>query len=203
MARYGFDAKTPLTSRLTDDDKARLSKAAGLAHVPVDRLERLRPWLAAYQLEQAYNRAAGLTGLSAGEVLAAEAKKAAIPIHSEFPAQSDILGEFGSASPDQDLQYLRSTLDNILAPADQVERENADWAHGDEARATTAARQFSQRYPDLTRMFVARNRRWVPRITAMLQADRPSLVVVGNYHLLGPEGILVLLKTDGLRPKRM
>jgi uncharacterized protein YbaP (TraB family) len=203
MARYGLDAKTPLSSRLTDDDKVRLAKASALAHLPVERLQPFRPWLAAYQLERAYNRAAGLTGLSANEVLAADAKKAAVPIRSEFPSQGDTIAEYGSLSPEQDLQYLRYTLDNILA-ADQAERENTDWARGDVARATTAASQFRQRYPDLARIFfLERNRRWVPRIEAMLQEAKPSLVVVGNYHLLGPDGVLALLKADGLRPRRL
>ena len=203
MARYGLDAKTPLTSRLTDDDKARLARAAELAQLPVSRLEPFRPWLAAYQLEQAYKRAAGLTGLSANEVLAAEAKKAAIPIRSEFPTQGDTIAEYGSLSSDQDLQFLRYTIDNILGSR-EAEHEDAEWARGDVALATTSANRFRRRYPDLARVFfLERNRRWVPRIEAMLREAKPSLVIVGNYHLLGSEGVLALLKADGLQPRRV
>jgi uncharacterized protein len=204
LARFGVDGKTPLSSRFGDEDKARLAKAAALAQFPVARLESFRPWLAAYQLEQAYDRTAGLTGRSANEVLVAEAKKAGVPVRSEFPTQGDTIAEYGALSPDQDLQFLRLTLDNILAPPEQVARENSDWARGDVARAAAAADQFRRRYPELARaLLIERNRRWVPRIQAMLQEAKPSLVVVGDYHLLGPEGLLALLKTAGLNPRRL
>src|SRR5204863_9452527 len=93
IARYALDPKTPLMSRLTEADKARLAKAAALAHVSTARWGSYRPWSAANQLEQAYNRATGLTGRSASEVIAARAKAAGVPVESEFPAQDDTLAE--------------------------------------------------------------------------------------------------------------
>jgi uncharacterized protein YbaP (TraB family) len=127
-----------------------------------------------------------------------------VPILSEFPAQDDTIAGYGSMSPDADLQFLRYTLDYVLAPAGQTERENADWGRGDVGPATAAVNQVARRYPDLTRaLFIERNRRWVPRITAMLGQARPSLVVMGNYHLLGPDGVLMQLRQNGLVARRM
>jgi uncharacterized protein YbaP (TraB family) len=204
LVRYGFDAKNPLMTRLGAHDKSRVVQAAGLAHVSLEQLGTARPWLAAYQLEHAYRRVLGLTGLSANEVLTADAKTAGVPISSEFPAQDDTIVEYGSMAPDQDLQFLRYTLDDILAPPEEATRENADWARGDLARATASAIRFKQRYPELARsFFVERNRRWLPRIGAMLQQPKPSLVVVGNYHLLGPDGVLALLKAQGRAAERL
>ena len=37
----------------------------------------------------------------------------------------------------------------------------------------------------------------------MLVQTKPSLVVVGNYHLLGPDGVLAQLRQQELAAKRI
>ncbi len=204
IVRYGYDAKTPLMAKLSEDDKARLAKAAALAQIPVAQLGSVRPWLAAYELEHAYDRVMGRTGLSANQVLAADAKKAGVAIQSEFPAQDDTVAAYGALSADADLQFLRFTLDEMLAAPGEADRENADWARGDLGAATTTVDVARRRYPDLYRaFFIERNGRWTPRIKQMLGQSKPSLIVVGNYHLVGPDGVLAQLRRAGLTAKRV
>jgi uncharacterized protein YbaP (TraB family) len=203
IVRYGYDTKTPLISLLSPVDKERLDKAAPLARLPVDQLGKLRPWLAAYELEHSYARVLGHTALSANQVLAAEAAKAGIQVRSEFPTQEDTVAAYGAFSPAADLQFLRFTLDEILAPPGKTDRENADWGRGQLGPATATVDAASQRYPELYQeLFVERNRRWAPRIAAMLEQTAPSLVVVGNYHLLGPDGVLAQLRSSDLQARR-
>ena len=203
IVRYGYDAKTPLLSLLGEDDTARLKAASALARLPVERLGSARPWLAAYQLEHAYAQATGHAGLSANQVLAADAHKAGVPIRSEFPAQDDTIAAYGALSPAADLQFLRLTLDDILAAPGKVDQENAGWARGALGPATARVRGISQQYPDLYRaLIIERNRGWLPRIADMLRQAKPSLVVTGGYHLLGPQGVLAQLHEHGLRPVR-
>jgi uncharacterized protein len=203
IVRYGYDAKTPLMTLLSEDDKARLGKAAALAQLPVAQLGSLRPWLAAYELEHAYDHATGATGLSANQVLSADAKRAGVPIRSEFPAQDDTIAAYGALSPIADLEFLRFTLDDILAAPGEVDRENAAWARGELGPATAKVAAAKRRYPEFYReLLVERNRRWAPRIADMLQQAKPSLVVVGNYHLPGPDGVLAQLRRAGLTARR-
>jgi uncharacterized protein len=204
IVRYGYDPKTPLLALLNGDDKARLKQAAALAQLPVEQLGSVRPWLAAYELEHAYGRATGHTGLSANQVLTADAKKVGVPIRSEFPAQDDTIAAYGTLSPLADLQFLRLTLDDILAAPGEIDRENADWAGGALGRATAKVADARRRYPELFHyLFVERNRQWAPRILDMLQQTKPSLVVVGNYHLLGPDSVLAQLRQHDLTATRM
>jgi hypothetical protein len=44
----------------------------------------------------------------------------------------------------------------------------------------------------------ARNRKWLPKIEALLNDDRNYLVIVGTGHLVGPGSVLDLLKKDGI-----
>jgi len=47
-------------------------------------------------------------------------------------------------------------------------------------------------------VLVARNRKWVPKIEALLNEDRNYLVIVGTAHLVGQGSVLDLLKKDGI-----
>ncbi|HEY3950830.1 TraB/GumN family protein [Phenylobacterium sp.] len=204
IVRYGFDAKIPLMSRLDATDKDRLAKAAALAHLPVERLSQFRPWLAAQQLDDAYNHVRGLKGLSANQVLSADAQKAGISVQSEFAAQDDFIAWFGALSPEEDLQRLRATLDDMLAPPEDAERANADWLRGDDRRSAAEVARMKRVYPEMYRLLLLdRNRAWIPRIKTMLQDPKPSLIVVGSYHLVGPDSILAQLRAERLPVKRL
>jgi uncharacterized protein len=204
IVRYGFDAKTPLMSRLTEEDKARLAKAAEFVHLPVERLAQFRPWLAAQQLEDAYYRAMGLKGLSANQVLTADAQKAGVPVESEFAAQDDFIAWFGALPPELDLQRLRATLDDLLAPPQDAQKANARWALGDDRPTAAEVARMTRLYPEMAwPLLIDRNRAWAPRIKAMLQQPKPSLIVVGDYHLVGPDSILAVLRAERLSVKRV
>ena len=44
----------------------------------------------------------------------------------------------------------------------------------------------------------ARNRKWVPKIEALLNDDKNYLVIVGTGHLVGQGSVIDLLKKDGI-----
>jgi uncharacterized protein YbaP (TraB family) len=204
VVRYGIDPKTPLMSRLNATDRAGLEKAAAIAGLPLARLTQFRPWLAAQQLEEAYYKAKGRTGLSANQVLSSEAAKAGLTIRSEFPAQDDLITWFGGLSPDLDLQRLRETIDDVLASDADTQRIDEAWARGDTAPAAAEVARIKPLYPDLYDvLLLKRNRDWVPRIQSMLKEPTASLVVVGNYHLVGPDGIVAQLRTASLHARRV
>jgi uncharacterized protein YbaP (TraB family) len=46
-------------------------------------------------------------------------------------------------------------------------------------------------------LLAGRNRRWVPKIEGCSQANQSCFVVVGAAHLVGPDGLLTLLKQRG------
>ena len=47
------------------------------------------------------------------------------------------------------------------------------------------------------RLLVERNRNWLPRIEALFARPKHALVVVGAAHLVGPDGLLAMLKAKG------
>lgn len=204
IARYGVDADKPLAKWLNQDDQDRLAKAAAFCHTPIASLAPYRPWLAGAILQDAYYAATGMNQPAADDVLAAEAKKTGISLSHEFPRKDDTIAWFGSMSPIQDIEYLRYVLDSILAGPVVDERMYADWSMGRLERATEFMRNLTRKYPQLfEKITVERNRNWVPRIQTMLNKPVPSMVVVGMYHLVGPESLLSQLQKSGLKVHRI
>ena len=204
MQRYGIDPKKPLSSWLTPSDRKRLSQAAKIAGVPEDALQPFRPWLAGQALEGAFFGAKGVNGRNADVVLVTEASEAKLPVSSEFATVEDAARWFSDLTPAQEVQYLRYILDEILLGHDQGQRIYADWARGNDVRAADWVARMRRLYPDLyPPIVVARNQRWVPRIRSMLTQSKPTMIVVGLYHLVGSDSIQAQLRANGLQVKRL
>jgi hypothetical protein len=59
-------------------------------------------------------------------------------------------------------------------------------------------------YPELYQAIaVERNQRWVPRFKSMLQEDKPTMVVLGFGHLVGPDSVQEQLRQNGLIAQRL
>jgi uncharacterized protein len=204
MQRYGIDPNKPLNTWLSPSDRDRLSQAAMIAGVPEDALQPFRPWLAAQALEGAFFSAKGVDGRNADVVLVSEATEAGLSVSSEFPTKEDAARWLGDFSPVQEVQYLRYTLDEILIGHDEGQRIYADWARGNNVRAADWVAKMKRLYPELYRsLLVARNQGWVPRVRSMLAQARPAMIVVGLYHLVGPDSIQAQLRANGLHVKRI
>jgi uncharacterized protein len=53
------------------------------------------------------------------------------------------------------------------------------------------------------RLLVERNRNWLPKIEALFARPGHTLVVVGAAHLVGPDGLLAMLKARGYTVQQM
>ncbi len=200
VGRYGIAMGKPLAENLNAHDRERLKRAADISKVPLDSLAQYRPWLAAMTLEQSYYGTLKLDeGGTAENVLIAKAAAANVALSSEFAAQDDVVAWLGSMSPEQDAQFLAYTLDQILSGPEANERIYAAWSRGDDRGATAVVDRIRQEQPAFYAMgVVERNRNWIPRIDTMLTNAKPSLIVLGLYHLVGPDSVLAQLRARGM-----
>ena len=53
------------------------------------------------------------------------------------------------------------------------------------------------------RLLVDRNRNWLPKIEALFARKGRAFVVVGAAHLVGPDGLLAMLKAKGYTIEQM
>lgn len=204
IQRYGIDPSKPLNAWLSASDRDRLSQAAKISGVPEGSLQTFRPWLAGQALEGAFFSAKGMNGRNADSVLVSQATKAGLSVSSEFARKEDAARWFTELSAEQEVQYLRYIVDELLAGHDEGQRIYAAWAKGKDAPATEWVSRMKRLYPELYQSLVlARNQAWVPRIQSMLTQNKPVMVVVGLYHLVGPDCIQAQLRANDLRAKRI
>jgi uncharacterized protein len=96
----------------------------------------------------------------------------------------------------QDLM-LRESLESADTELEEIKAIAAAWRVGDVAAVEKLALSSLQDAPEVYQsLLVDRNKRWVPKIETCVQTRR-CFVVVGAAHLVGPDGLITLLKQKG------
>jgi len=127
--------------------------------------------------------------------LAAEEGKPILGLETaEF--QIEILA---SMSDEDQIDFLRQTLDEFETVPDMMEEIVQAWRRGNVKKIDRLNESLDE-YPSLyDRLLVERNGNWLNRMEEMLNSDETHLVVVGAAHMPGPDGILAGLKERGYR----
>jgi uncharacterized protein YbaP (TraB family) len=107
---------------------------------------------------------------------------------------------FESMPMETQAEYLMSSLEQAHDLPKQVNDMVQAWRRGDTAWFQTEIKSDLGQDPALYQsIVVARNRKWISKIEAMLDDDKSYLVIVGTAHLVGPDSVIELLKKDGIR----
>ena len=167
-------------------------------------LANSKPWLAAMTVETMILTRVGFDPLHG------------IETHLMSMAQSGSKEILGLETERQQLEMLdglsfnaqRDMLLQTLADASQIEDildEIIDaWRHGDIAYMDKTLLSEMADYKELYEsIVVARNKDWVQQIDALLDDDDDYLIVVGTMHLVGKDGVPMLLKNRGLEIRQM
>jgi hypothetical protein len=95
---------------------------------------------------------------------------------------------------------LRSALDDLDLQRSEWKRLMSAWRGGDAAAMEKMLHSAFTPYPAAYQsLIVERNRTWMPLIDACFGKPRPCLVVVGAAHLVGPDGLLTMMRGKGYR----
>jgi uncharacterized protein YbaP (TraB family) len=172
-------------------------KASGLAPALVDRE---RPWLAGLQLM--FAQVAKLkfsVGSGVDSVLMAEADKN----RKEMRYLETIAEQFALLAPDDltlELQEFESGLKDLRDVAAGIEPMVKAWSVGDQAELDKLINGDLDEFPEARKMLLDdRNRRWLPKIEAMLKEKHVFFITVGAGHLTGPLGLPALLRKAGYK----
>ncbi len=72
------------------------------------------------------------------------------------------------------------------------------WRTGDAAGLDDIIRMGFRGFPELhDRLITQRNQQWLPAIEELIRQGKQALVIVGAGHLVGPQGLVALLKERG------
>lgn len=172
----------------------RLQAVPGL----MELLRPMKPWVVTLMLTALQVQSAGLeASLGLDKHFFDKAKAIGKPVTGLETADSQ-LDRFDRMPEPVQEQMLRSTLDELRSGSAELNDILAAWKRGDAAAIEQRMLGGLKAQPAVyNSLIVERNRNWLPQIDACLAKAMPCFVVVGAAHLVGPDGLLELLRRKG------
>jgi uncharacterized protein len=180
---------------------AKVTKLAGTLDVPEVVISKLEPWAAAMVLTQFALMKTGYDPqLGIDMQLANRARTDGKPVDG-LETVIDQLSIFDDRSLDEQKNFLIESADDAPMLSDDLRRLIIAWRAGDLKSLEKELDKERATAPGLyDELLGTRNRKWLPKIEALLAQDQDVLVVVGALHFVGHDGLLELLTKAGHKP---
>jgi len=182
--------------------KERYAHASALAHevgVELPRFDQFAPWFAAEAISQLQLMQLGFQAQSGVEAYFLERARTDGKSVAGLETLHDQISLFENMPLQAQAAYLLSSLQHARELPKQVDEMVRAWQLGD---TRWFAHEMESELGDDPQLYqsvlVARNRKWLPKIEALLDDDENYLVIVGTGHLVGRGSVIDLLKKDGI-----
>ncbi len=180
----------------------RYAHAASLAHdagVDLSMFDQFAPWFAAEAISQLQLGALGFQAQSGVEMYFLGRARTDGKSIAGLETVHDQIALFEALSLDEQAEYLVASLEQARELPKEVDDMVHAWQRGDTAWFESEINSEWGHDPALYQsMLASRNRKWIPRIEALLNDDKNYLVIVGTGHLVGRGSVIELLKKDGV-----
>ena len=177
---------------------ALLTKRTGGLGMPIEALLRFKPWMLAMTLEALEWQKAGFDpelGLDKHFYDRAQTDLKAVQGLETLDYQ---VSRFDEMPMDQQDKLLADTLNDLDTETANANKLADAWQAGDSPAVERIVLQALKKDPQMyQRLLVERNRNWLPKLEALFSRRGHAFVVVGAAHLVGPEGLLAMLKAKG------
>lgn len=189
----------PLISRFAPGERAAVRALLEQADLDEEDFSHVETWAAALIL--AGRTSSGAKGSGVDRALLKEFRRRPVAELESVYEQLSIFDQL----PEEDQQDL------VLAVAEEASRKAEDparfaklWRAGDlaELKAESDRGMLADRELRAA-LYTERNLAWVNRIDTMLQDEPHPLIAVGAAHMVGDEGLPILLEQRGYRVRRV
>lgn len=198
LTRGMMPAGQTLESVVSRDTMTGVRAKVGELGLPLEPLQLFKPWALALTLQGLEWQKAGFAadlGLDRHFYERAQARGMRVQGLETLAFQIARFDEM--PMPLQD-RMLSETLKEMATARQNVEEMAQAWKAGDAPAIERMVLRDLKAEPDMyERLLVQRNRSWMPAIDTLFLRPRPSFVVVGAAHLVGPDGLLTMLKAKG------
>lgn len=200
IRQHGISPDRPLSSLLTEAEMTDLNAAATAAGMSAAQLDIFRPWLAGLTLSVAPLVKAGYDPQSGVElILKARADAVGKPVHG-FETIDKQVGILAGMSEDDQLSFLRSTLEAYDEATVELDRMVDAWAAGDVAtlEAVSVDEMRAEAPAVYEALLVRRNTDWAGQIQTLLEGSGTVFIAVGAAHLAGDDSVQAILRQRGV-----
>jgi hypothetical protein len=204
LARSMLPAGQSLDTVVSRETFARVSKRVEELGLPVEPLKRFKPWALALMLASLEWQKAGFDAeLGLDRHFYDRARQEGKTVQGLETAEYQISRFDGIAKAQQE-RMLIETLSELDAEMANITSLTRSWKAGDADAVERVVLQELKRDPVMyQRLLVERNRNWMPKIEALAARPGTAFVVVGAAHLVGPDGLLAMLRARGYRIEQM
>jgi len=180
-----------------------VTRAKELA-LPVEPLKRFKPWSLALMLTQLEWQKAGYDGeLGLDRHFYDRARMDGKRVQGLETAEFQI-AQLDGLPMDLQERMLAEALDDLDSEMANISTLTKAWQTGDAPTVERIVLQDMKKEPAIyERLLVARNRNWLPQLEALFNRSGRAFVVVGAAHLIGPDGLIAMLKAKGYRLEQM
>lgn len=198
LSRGMLPANQSLDKMVAPATLALVQKAAGDLGAIGGPLMRFKPWMLAIALQGMELAKAGFDpSLGLDQHFYERAKAGGKAIQGLETVEFQ-MSRFDAMTPEQQDRMLAETLKELATQTAAVGRLGDAWKAGDVSSIEQIALADLKSDPMMyQRLLVERNKNWMPAIEALFARRGRALVVVGAAHLVGPDGLLTLLKAKG------
>ncbi len=205
VTQYGLSPANPLSRQLTPAEMKTLDEAAKLAGLSGAQLNVFRPWFAALTISNAAMTRAGYDPMSGVDSKVEAAFKARNIKPKGLETAEMQIKVFAGMQPDQELRYLRETIEEYENAPVELDKMVTQWAAADlvglEAMFVT---EMKTEEPDLyAALLTNRNANWVTQIEGILAGKGVAFMAVGAGHMIGPDSVIAMLEAKGIKAERV
>jgi len=198
LMRGRLPADQSLDKVVSAETFAQVKKHIAGHGLPMELVKQFKPWMLALMLETFEWQKAGFDpNLGLDKHFYDRAQTDGKTVQGLETADFQI-SLFDSMTPQQQDRLLADTLKGIDTEMTNISRLTDAWKSGD---APTVERivlaDLKEDAVMYQRLLVDRNKAWMPKLEALFARQGRAFVVVGAAHLIGPDGLLAMLKSRG------
>jgi len=166
--------------------------------LPLEALQQFKPWFLAMTLEAMEWQAAGFDASLGLDKHFFDRAQSEGKTTQGLETTDFQISLFDGMTKDQQERFLAETLKSVDDEKSAVGKLTSAWRAGDAATIERLVMADVKSDPVVyDRLLVSRNRAWLPKIEALFSRPRHAFVVVGAAHLVGPDGLVSMLRAKG------
>jgi uncharacterized protein len=168
--------------------------------MPMAAIQRMKPWLVAITLMAPTLQSAGFKPeLGIDKHFFDRAKERGLK-RQALETLAYQIDRFDQMPPKLQEDMLKATIEDLDTQVGGVKEMVLAWSKGDIATMEKLTLTAFLESPELyQRLLVERNHNWMPRVEKCLTENAGCFVVVGAAHLVGKDGLPVLLEKKGYK----
>jgi hypothetical protein len=194
----------PLAQRVPPEKRPALEAAVKKTGLPVQALDRMETWAAAFILLGNQFRDLGLRNGEGVESVLRNSFTSQGKSIGELETNKEQLGFFDKLPEDAQRSLLEGAIEDNKSMKDDFSQMLAAWARGD---VNAIARSFNRDLsasPELKQVLLERrNANWSQWVEKRMATPGSVMVAVGAGHLAGRDSVVEMLKRQGYKVRRV